>query len=79
MDAKTFGLLIRARRKEKQLTLAELAMHCNVGIRFLSELENGKETIEIGKAFKVMSTLNLTLNLSESNRLQQLGKTTKTD
>lgn len=74
MDTKTFGQLIRSRRKEKHLTLNELAMNCNVGVRFLSELENGKETIEIGKAFKVMNTLNMSINVSETNYSQRVNK-----
>ncbi|SKA24373.1 Helix-turn-helix [Trichlorobacter thiogenes] len=63
MDAKTLGAIIRTQRKSKHLTIAELAAHCNVGDRFISELENGKETIEIGKALKVIKRLNLVLTI----------------
>ena len=61
MDTKTLGKIIRSARKEKKMTLADLSLHCNVGVRFLSELENGKSTIELGKTFKVMKTLNIEL------------------
>lgn len=67
MDVKTVGAIIRAQRKEKQLTIAELAAHCNVGARFISELENGKETIELGKALKVMQRLNLVVTITPVN------------
>lgn len=63
MDTKTLGAIIRTQRKSKHLTIAELAAHCNVGDRFISELENGKETIEIGKALKVIKRLNLVLTI----------------
>ena len=43
------GSLIRQKRKQEKLRLAEAAALCNVNYRFLSELENGKATAEIGK------------------------------
>lgn len=64
MDTKTLGIIIRERRKAKGLTIAELAAHCNVGARFISELENGKETIEVGKALKVIKRLNLLVTIA---------------
>lgn len=67
MDAKTLGAIIRTQRKSKGLTIAALAAHCNVGERFISELENGKETIEIGKALKVMQRLNLVVTVTPGN------------
>ncbi len=67
MDTKTVGAIIRAERKSKHLTIAELAAHCNVGTRFISELENGKETIEIGKALKVMQRLNLVVTVEPAH------------
>lgn len=67
MDTKTLGAIIRTQRKSKQLTIAELAAHCNVGARFISELENGKETSEIGKALKVIKRLNLIVTITSAN------------
>lgn len=48
------GLLIRKareRRNQSQQSFADLA---GVGRRFVSELENGKATLELGKVLKVM-------------------------
>lgn len=64
MDTKLLGTIIRAQRKAKGLTIAELAAHCNVGARFISELENGKETSEIGKTLKVLKRLNLVVTIA---------------
>lgn len=64
MDTKILGTIIRMQRKSKHLTITELAAHCNVGDRFISELENGKETIEIGKALKVIKRLNLVVTIA---------------
>ncbi len=53
------GQLIRQFRKNKGLTLETVAGLGNVSIRFLSELERGKETAEIGKVLKTLRTLGL--------------------
>ncbi len=55
------GLAIRAQRRRLRLTLAQAAMVCGVGIRFLSELENGKATAELGKTLQVLRGLGLDL------------------
>lgn len=56
-DAKSFGKAIRKRRKELGYTQTELAGYCGCSTPFLSALENGKETAELGKALRVASTL----------------------
>lgn len=53
------GSIIKAERKRQGFTLAEFAGLCGVGITFLSQLENGKETAELGKALAVLTTLGL--------------------
>ena len=57
---------IRARRKSLGFTQAECAAFCGVGVRFLSELENGKESIHLGKTLQVLKMLGLNLQLSEN-------------
>ena len=47
------GQLVRRAREQKGLTQQEFADLTGVGRRFISELENGKPTIEFGKALKV--------------------------
>lgn len=37
--------VVKSRRKQLGLTQSETAAMCNVGARFFSELENGKETL----------------------------------
>ena len=55
------GQMIRAKRQQEGLTQAEVAGLCNVGNRFLSELENGKTTTELGKVLKVLNCLGLNI------------------
>ncbi len=59
--AKDLGLIIRNERKRQGFTQTELAGLSNVGITFLSNLENGKETAEIGKALAVATMLGIDL------------------
>ena len=61
--AKEFGAAIRARRKELGLTQAALAEFAGFSVSFLSDLENGKETAEIGKALYLANLLGLDVEL----------------
>lgn len=64
MTTKEIGECIQKRRKTLGLKQAEVAMGCHVGTRFLSELENGKETAEIGKVLMVLHMLGIEVSLS---------------
>lgn len=58
--------LIKKRRKELKLTQAECAAFCSVGIRFFSELENGKQSLHLGKVLQVLQTLGLKIRITEN-------------
>ena len=55
------GREIRRRRKELGYTQAFLADYAGVSTSFLSELENGKATIQINKLMEVLSLLGMDL------------------
>jgi y4mF family transcriptional regulator len=57
------GAAARERRKTLGYTQAEVAGLCATGIRFISDFENGKPTIELGKALVVLEALGLDLSL----------------
>ena len=57
------GSAVRKRRKEDGLTLADAAALCGVGYRFLSDLENGKPTAELGKTLQVLAALGLEIRV----------------
>lgn len=59
--AADIGAAIRKKRKEDGLTLADAAALCGVGYRFLSDLENGKATVQMGKVLQVLTALGLDL------------------
>jgi len=71
VDTIALGKIIRSRRKEKKMTLKDLSLHCNVGERFLSELERGKSTIELGKTLKVLARLNIELLIQPTDEVQK--------
>ena len=54
-----FGALIRQRRQEMGITLEDLATVAGVGVRFVHELERGKPTCQIGRAFVVAGLVGL--------------------
>jgi y4mF family transcriptional regulator len=58
-DMQALGRAIRDRRRELGYTQAFLADFAGVSTSFLSELENGKETIQIGKMLEVISLLGM--------------------
>ncbi len=60
-SAADLGSMIRERRKVLGYTQARVADLCGTGTRFISELENGKESIELGKALTVLSALGIDL------------------
>lgn len=53
------GQLIRRKRKEVGVLQADAAGLAGVGTRFLSEIERGKETAELGKVLQVLERLGL--------------------
>ena len=61
------GVAIRKKRKADGLTLADAAGLCGVGYRFMSDLENGKETVQVGKVLKVLTALGLEMTIATRN------------
>jgi HTH-type transcriptional regulator/antitoxin HipB len=61
------GRYVKKERKAMGLTQAELALTSGTGKRFISDLENGKPTCQIGKTLTVLKTLGLRLTLSSSH------------
>jgi HTH-type transcriptional regulator/antitoxin HipB len=58
------GKLVRETRKDLGATQKELALTSGTGLRFIIELEKGKETAEIGKVLTVLQTLGIQLTLT---------------
>ena len=63
-DAAAVGDTIRRRRKEMHYTQAFLAEFSGFSVSFISDLERGKSTAELGKALYIASILGLDCILS---------------
>ena len=51
----TIGEYIKQKRKEIGLTQEEFAMRSGLGLRFVRELEQGKETVRLDKVNQALS------------------------
>jgi y4mF family transcriptional regulator len=59
------GSIIKKRRKEQRLTQEQLAVFSGVGLRFLREVEQGKDSAHIGKVLQIVEMLGLILKVEE--------------
>ena len=58
------GLVIRAMRRDAGMTQVELASACGCSQRFISQVERGKQTAELGKVLDVLTALGITISLT---------------
>ena len=63
LDSGAVGKRIRELRRAQGITQAQLAGLANTGIRFIGDLENGKETCHIGKMLRVLSALGVGMHI----------------
>ena len=61
-DSQTFGEAIKNRRKEMGYTQKYISEYTGFSISFISDLENGKSTAELGKAIFLANLLGLDIN-----------------
>lgn len=62
-NAETFGEAIRARRKELHYTQGFLSEFSGLSVSFISDLENGKKTVELEKAIYLANLLGLDISM----------------
>ncbi|MFO0904201.1 MAG: helix-turn-helix domain-containing protein [Pirellulales bacterium] len=62
-NARDLGQLVRQRRQAAGLTLRDAAGMAGVGVRFLSELERGKATMQLGLVLEVLQLFGLELEV----------------
>ena len=54
------AMTIKQKRKEAGLTQKEFAMRSGLGLRFVRELEQGKETVRLDKVNQALAMFGLT-------------------
>ena len=67
INTDSFGQMIKKRRKKLGYTQKYVHEVCGISASFLSDLENGKATIELGKAIHIANLLGLDMELKERN------------
>lgn len=65
MDAADFGKMVRERRKALGYTQKYITEVTGISASFISDLENGKGTAQLGKAMMIASLLGLNLYYSK--------------
>ena len=73
-NTEQLGKLIRAKRTLLKVTQKELALAAGTGLRFIIELERGKETCRVGKVFDVLQALGLSLQISGMDGIENGGE-----
>lgn len=64
-DSSSFGALVKNKRKKLGYTQKYISEFTGISVSFLSDLENGKKTIELDKALRVANLLGLDVELNE--------------
>ena len=67
INTNAFGKMVRERRKKLGYTQQYIHEVTGISASFLSDLENGKTTIELGKAIHIANLLGLDMELKERN------------
>lgn len=62
-SSEDLGLAVASARKGRGFSQQQFADLAGVGRRFVSELENGKPTAEIGKVLQVLTALGIDIQL----------------
>lgn len=73
-SAEVFGKIIKDCRKRQKITQSQLAAVSATGVRFISDLENGKPSIQLDKALKAASMLGLSLVVAEPEPIYTTGE-----
>ena len=66
MKTLDIGKKVRFERSIQGLRQEDLALTAGTAVRFISDLENGKETCQVGKVLSVLQALGIRLELNDA-------------
>ena len=74
MSSDSIGKILKELRKERKLTLKDLAEQTNVSISFLSQVERGKSSVTLESLKKIADalTVNPTVFFPDSTHAEEL-------
>lgn len=61
-----FGKVIQSERKTQGMTQAELASWTNTSAKFISDVEQGKSTVQLDKLFDLLKALDLSVHVTKA-------------
>jgi len=64
-ETKQLGEVVRRNRKRLKVTQKDLALAAGTGLRFISDLENGKPTCHVGRVLDTLRALGLHVEVEE--------------
>ena len=67
-SASDLGDFIKDFRSSQRLTQGDVSGLANTGNRFIIELENGKETVQLNKVLDVLNVLGLELTVARKSK-----------
>jgi len=62
-SVEAFGMVVKERRKQLGYTQAYISEVTGISTSFISDLENGKKTAELGKAIFIANLLGLDIEM----------------
>jgi y4mF family transcriptional regulator len=68
MEQLSLSAYVKSRRKQYKLTQIELSEKSGVGLRFVRELERGKQTLRLDKVNQVLSLFGVEVGVVPTNR-----------
>ena len=72
MNVKSLSEYVKLMRKEHNLTQVELSEKSGVGLRFVRELEQGKQTLRLDKVNQVLSLFGMEVGVVPISKLNKL-------
>lgn len=63
-NASQLAEIVRRERKRQKVSQIRLSQLADVGVRFVRDLEDGKETVQLDKVLAVLETLGIAIELS---------------
>jgi HTH-type transcriptional regulator / antitoxin HipB len=74
MNLNKFGRQIRPQRRQHGLRQAEVAALAEGGTRFVPDIENGKSTLELGRAIRVANIVGPSMPVSRKSWTHSLAE-----
>lgn len=72
MNTKSISEYVKQMRKEHKLTQIELSEKSGVGLRFVRELEQGKETLRLDKVNQVLNLFGAEVGVVSISKFENL-------